>query len=130
MTFESHGYFEVVMHPRLMLVSCGGVWNLEKAHELNDALRQLVEPLDGKSFNAIVTLQPDTGATPDALRVCAEMTGWLIENGLSKEAFVCTSSLQYYMVEEIVLANYINKHNIRTFDSLDKATEWLNKKPA
>lgn len=125
MTFGSHGTLKIWVEDNIIYMDLSGGWNLEKAKEFIYEINHNIAPLVTPPFAAIGLLSDDWMPTQDAVPYLHEATLKAIEAGMTKEAYVSTSSISSRVTKSLVVPPDSDKYQSKEFNSLDEAISWI-----
>ena len=118
-----HGIFTVTIDTNIIIVIMKGSFNEFGARALIDSIKAKIKSFNGTKFSIIVEDLELEGITPEGYKEINKYNEWLNNQNMIAKARVANSSLMLDIDHRLIPA--IQKQNIKIFEDVPSAIEWL-----
>lgn len=120
---HEHGIYSVELKDNIIWVTLEGAFNDLGVLGWTNAIKDIVNTLNGKPFCILMDMKKALGGTPEAFAVSNDYNAWLSQQNMLAKALIYPSQVFEEMDNSLVPAK--KNQNISVFDNIDDAALWL-----
>lgn len=123
---HEHGSFSINVNQEKCRITLSliGSFNEVAINHCSLEIKKVVKSLNGAAFTLINNGETFDGATPEAYEASERFNEWLNTQNLIAKANITKSKVLAGLSEKLIDA--LHDQNVRFFDSVDEAEEWIS----
>jgi len=120
-----HGIFTVTVDTNIIIITMKGSFNEFGARALIDSIKAKIKSFKSAKFSIIVEDLELEGMTPEGYKEINKYNEWLNDQNMIAKARVAKSTVTLDIDNRLIPA--IKKQNIKIFEDVPAAIEWLKR---
>ncbi|WP_435236848.1 hypothetical protein ACR30L_04505 [Psychromonas sp. PT13] len=120
-----HGIFTVTVDTNIIIITMKGSFNEFGARALIDSIKAKIKSFKSAKFSIIVEDLELEGMTPEGYKEINKYNEWLNDQNMIAKARVAKSTVTLDIDNRLIPA--IKKQNIKIFEDVPTAIEWLKR---
>jgi hypothetical protein len=124
----AHGNYSVELKGNIIWVVLDGAFNEFAVENWINEVKAIVNALNGKPFTILMEMSKALGATPESFELSNQYNAWLNKQNMTAKALIYGSAVFEDMDKTLVPSK--QEQNIRVFDDIEAAQNWLQQQLA